>query len=209
MKSRTAAKSWFIFAFCLALVGCGSNPLARKTQQKSLANQPVVDSSSVVVIPNPYVDDLTLANKATEEAKRELIKRGYKVVSTEEEADLVAIPTVETNSAKLLPPAERKTDLFTDIGGARLDRIGTVANDLGSLGSLSFRSSAGSSGSVGSCLVIEAFRKDAWDKALIVNELQLAPAWKLRMPLPRELEPALEGGAAARSADNTQFVLPP
>jgi hypothetical protein len=35
----------------------------------------------------------------------------------------------------------------------------------------------------------------------------LPPAWKLRMPLPRELEPFVEGASFARTAD-TQFVLP-
>jgi hypothetical protein len=202
--------TWFLaLPFGVVLAGCSTNQLAHNNQQKGLPNKSVVDSSAIVVIPNPYVDDLTLANKATEEAKQELIKRGYNVVSSEEEADLVAIPTVETNVVQVvLPSGNRPTELFTDIAGAQLDRIGTVANSLGSLSSLSFRSSAGSIGSGGSCLVIEAFRKDAWDKALIVNELQLAPAWKLRMPLPRELEPALEGAASVRSADNTQFVLP-
>jgi hypothetical protein len=82
-----------------------------------------------------------------------------------------------------------------------------VANDLGSLGSLSFRSSAGSPGTRDSCLVIEAFRKDAWDKALIVNELQLQPVWKVRTPLPASLRTSTEGAATARTAD-TDFVLP-
>ena len=168
----------------------------------------MVDSSPVVVIPNPYVDDLALANKATEVAKQELIRRGYKVVSTEAEADVVAIPTVETNVVKLVAPStNRLTDIFTDNRGTQLDRFGTVANSLGSLDSRPFRFSDGSTGKGDGLFVIEAFRKGAWDEALIVNELQLQPAWKIRISLPKSLKPSIEGAAMARATD-TDFELP-
>ena len=88
------------------------------------------DSSAIVVIPNPYVDDLALANQAAEEAKQELINRGYKVVSSEPEADLVAIPTVETNSVVRLVTAVNPVDLVEtrSPGDAQVDRTGAVAN---------------------------------------------------------------------------------
>jgi hypothetical protein len=206
-------KRWFVFVFALAMVGCASNQVAQRKPQKGLVKTPVApDSSAIVVIPNPYVDNLAQANQAAEEAKQELINRGYKVVSSEAEADLVAIPTVETNTSVRLITAVRPVDLVETPapGDAQVDRTATVANSLGSLGSLSFRSSSGSSSGSGNgrpLLVIEAFRKDAWDKALIVNELQLPPVWKVQVPLPASLKPTNEGGAIAGRGD-TDFVLP-
>ena len=205
-------KRWSVFVFALTMVGCASNQVAQRKPQKGLVTAPVApDSSAIVVIPNPYVDDLALANQAAEEAKQELINRGYKVVSSEAESDLVAIPTVETNSSVRLITAVKPVDLveIPTPADAQVDRTGTVANSLGSLGTLSFRSSSGTSGSGSGrpSLVIEAFRKDAWDKALIVNELQLQPVWKVRVSLPASLKPTSEGAAIAGRGD-TDFVLP-
>jgi hypothetical protein len=192
----------------LALAGCSNIQLAQKPVPKDPAKPPAVDSAPVVVIPNPYVDDVTLANQATEETKQELIKRGYKVVASEAEAKLVVIPTVETNVMKLVTTGTaRPTDLFSNNNNALPNRSGAVANSLGSLGSLSFQHSSSSIGNGGPLLVIEAFPRDAWDKALIVNELQLQPAWKIRMPLPASLKPSIEGQQIARTTD-TDFVLP-
>lgn len=199
-------KGLHILSFSLVIAGCSSNPLTLKTQQKAPVVTPPSDVSSIAVIPNPYVDDITLANKATEEAKQELIKRGYRVVSSETEADLVGVPTVETNAIRLVTVA-KPFDLLAVDGQAEPQRSLTVANSLGSLGSSVSQSSSGTVGDGKPSLVIEAFRKEAWEKALIVNELQLQPAWKIRMPLPASLKPSLEGAQIARTAD-TDFVLP-
>jgi hypothetical protein len=208
MKSRSLMKVVCVLAFGLALVGCSNNPLAQKLKQKAPAqkqpaDQLAVNSSRVVVIPNPYVDDLTLAKKAAEEAKQELIKRGVKIVGTEAEADVVAVPTVETNVTVV--HVTKPTDVFTGPSVLQSDRTGMVANSLGSLGSQNYELS--SLGKGGDLLVIEGFQKDAWDKALIVNELQLQPVWKVRTTLPASLKPSLEGAAVARTSD-TDFVLP-
>ena len=209
MKNQPFIKKICAFAFCLVLAGCGNNRIAQKLKPKAPApnapadQQLVVDSSRVVVIPNPYVDDLTLANKSADEAKQELIERGVKIVGTEAEADVVAVPTVETN-VTVVHGTKQSTDIFTESGGLQMNRSLALSNSLGALGSGTSRSWVGNSGGQ---LVIEGFRKDAWDKALIVNELQLQPVWKVRVALPKSLKPSLEGAAAARTAD-TDFVLP-
>jgi hypothetical protein len=195
-------------ALGLTIAGCGNNQLAQKLKPKAPAEkapadqQLVVDSTRVVVIPNPYVDDLTLANKAADEAKQELTKRGVKIVGTEADADVVAVPTVETNVTVV--HVTKQPDVAMENSGLQIDRSWTLNNSLGSLGSQSFQPSVGKSGDR---LVIEGFKKDAWDKALIVNELQLQPVWKVRMALPASLKPSLEGAAVARTSD-TNFELP-
>jgi hypothetical protein len=202
MKSRPLVEYLGVLAFGLALAGCSHNQIAQKAKQKAPEDQLVVDASRVVVIPNPYVDDLTLANKAADEAKQELIKRGVKLVGTEAEADVVAVPTVETNLTVV--HVTKPADVFMENSGLQMDRSWTLNNSLGSLGSQTVRSSIGKSDDQ---LVVEGFKKEAWDKALIVNELQLQPVWKVRLALPKSLKPNLEGAAVARTSD-TDFVLP-
>jgi len=201
-------KRWFVFAIALVMIGCSGNQVAQRKTQKGLVKTAMPpDSSTIVVIPNPYVDDLASANRAAEEAKQELTNRGYKVVSTETEADLVAIPTVEPNSSVRLITGIKPVDLVSAPGDALVDRTGSVANSLGSLGTLSLGSSSATSGTGKPLLAIEAFHKDAWDKALIVNELQLQPVWTIHVSLPASLKPTSEGAAIAGRSD-TDFVLP-
>jgi hypothetical protein len=195
----------------LIMTGCSNSQLAQKNHPKAPASAPVVDNAEVIVIPNPYVDDVTLANRAAEEAKQELIKRGYKVVETEAEAKIVAVPTVETGVITVVRnQSDRPIDLFSDNNFSQIDRTQTVANTLSSLGGVSFSGTGGGSYGRGRDeLVIEAFPKDAWDHALIVNELQLQPNWKIRMALPADLKP-IEGEKIAHTAHtvDTDFQLP-
>jgi hypothetical protein len=212
MNSRSLMKGVCVLAFGLVLAGCAANnylaqkPKPKAPAQKAPADQPlVVDSTRVVVIPNPYVDDLTLANKAADEAKQELTKRGVKMVGTEAEADVVAVPTVETDVTVVNATTEKQPDVFMENAGLQMDRAWAFNNSVGSLGSKNFQPSVGKSGDQ---LVIEGFQKDAWDRALIVNELQLQPVWKVRVTLPKALKPSLEGAAVARTVSDTNFELP-
>ena len=202
------ANGWLILCLSVTLVSCSSvtGVSSRAPARESTAN-PTPDGSGIVVIPNPYVDDRTLAYAAADQAKAELTKRGYTIVSSEDQAQLVAIPTVETNFVSEAPERVTPVGASPAALAPQIDRLGITANTFDSLPSFSGRKPSGTIKPGGKVLVIEAFNKGVWDKALIVNELQLAPAWKLRMPLPRELEPAVEGAAFARTADN-QPVLP-
>jgi ABC-type glycerol-3-phosphate transport system substrate-binding protein len=210
MKNWPLTKSTCFLALGLVLAGCGNNQLAQKSKTKAPAQtepsyQLVVDSSRVVVIPNPYVDDPTLASKAADEARQELIKRGVKIVGTEAEADVVAIPTVETSVTTVTSAtATKQPDVFVAAAGLTMDRAWALNNSLGSLDSAATQFSIRKGGDQ---LVIEGFKKDAWDKALIVNELQLQPVWKVRIALPKSLKPSLEGAAVAGTSD-TNFEPP-
>lgn len=200
-------KNLFWLPLVLVVAGC-SGHVAQKTNEKApTAQQAPVDAGGIAVIPNPYDDNATLASKAAEEAKQELIKRGYTVVATEAEAKLIAVPTVETNVVTFVRHSDRPIEIFSDTHLSQMDRTNGVSNSLGSLGQVSFNGAGGSVEKGKDELVIEAFTKDAWDHALIVNELQLQPAWKIRMSLPADLKPSVEGARIAHAAD-TDFQLP-
>ena len=212
-RSDVNIKTLFLLLLALAIAGCsGQLPQKANPNQKATAKQAQtpVDATAIAVIPNPYDDDETLATKAANEAKQELTRRGYNVVDNEADAKLIAVPTVETNVGTLVRrSSDRPLEMFSDTNLSQMDRTSSVANSLGSLGQVSFEGPAGVVGKAKDELVIEAFPKDAWDHALIVNELQLQPAWKVRVPLPGDLKP-VEGekiAHAAKTAD-TDFQLP-
>jgi hypothetical protein len=207
-----SVKNLFLLLLGVAIGGCSGN-FAQKTNEKAPAKQAQtkqapVDSTAIAVIPNPYDDDQALADQAAGEAKQELLKRGYTVVASEAEAKLIAVPTVETNVVTVAKASsDRPTGMFSDAQLAQLDRPNGVANSLGSLGQVSFEGAGVSVGKGKDVLVIEVFAKDTWDHALIVNELQLQPAWKIRMPLPADLKPSVGGEKIAHAA-GTDFQLP-
>lgn len=202
------ASGWLLLYLSVTLVSCSSiTGVSSRAQPGKPEAKPTPDGSGIVVVPNPYVDDRTLAYEAADQAKAELTKRGYKIVASEDQAQLVAIPTVETNFVSATSGAATPVGASPATLAPPMDRLGMLTNQFDSLPSFSGSKTGGEVKPGGKVLVIEAFNKDAWDKALIVNELQLLPTWKLRMPLPRELEPAVEGAAFARTAD-TQSVLP-
>src|SRR5258708_363798 len=162
------------------------------------------DQSSVTVIPNPYEDDQYQANMAVEATKQVLRGRGYNVVENGATAELVAIPTLETNRVQVLRRSTSPSDMFQEF-----DRPGKLFGTYPSLPTLAAGSTtAVNSKTNGSTLVIEAFRSDDWSKALIVNMLQLPPTWKEVTPLPHgystdPLDLQRTGGT------KTQFQLPP
>src|ERR1700722_1153467 len=206
-RSEVSVKNLFCLVLGVAVVGC-SGRLAQKTNEKAPAKQAPVDATAIAGIPNPYDDDLTLANKAANEATQELLKRGYTVVASEAEAKLIAVPTVETDVVTVVKASsDGAMRMFSDAQVAQMDHPNGIANSLGSLGQVSFEGAGVSVGKGKDVLVVEAFPKDAWDHALIVNELQLQPAWKIRMPLPADLKPSVEGGRIAHAA-GTDFQLP-
>jgi hypothetical protein len=142
------------------------------------------------------------------------------VVDTEDKAQLVAIPTIETARVSVIHPSEAHVVDSDPVPGSiqQFDRQGTGFSTLQSLPSISNRSAVVTSKSSGWILVIEAFRKEEWDKALLVNELQLRPAWKFDASLPPQLQPLANQGPAPNQpvaanhqvvrASDTEFVLP-
>ena len=158
-----------------------------------------------------------MATEAAEVAKQELIKRGYSVVDTEDKAQLVAIPTVET--ARVSVTHQIDADPLPVGPVQQFDRQGILFTTSESLPSISNSSTTVSRKPLGSVLVIEAFRKDEWDKALLVNELQLQPAWKFDASLPAQLQSLAKQKSAPNQqvpanrqvarASETEFVLPP
>lgn len=220
-RSRLTGARLLTIAFgVIAVAGCSNlDRLATKSHPREL-QKVAIDNSGIVVIPNPYVDDLSVAAEAAEAAKQELIKRGYSVVDTEDKAELVAIPTIETARVSVIHPSEAHVVDSDLLPGSiqQFDRQGIGFSTSQSLPTISNPSAVAPNKSSGWRLVIEAFRKEEWDKALLVNELQLRPTWKFDASLPPQLQtlanqapkpnqPVAANHQVVRASD-TEFVLP-
>jgi hypothetical protein len=198
-----------VFCLSVTLMSCSSvTGVSSRTQPGRSEKNPAPDGSGIIVIANPYVDDSSLAHAAADEAKAELVKRGYKIVSSEDQAQLVAIPTVETNYVSVTSETVTPIGVPSAAPALQMDRPEMLVNTFDSLPSFLGPKAGGTVKAGGKVLVIEAFDKDAWEKVLMVNELQLPPTWKLRIPLPKSLEPAVEGAAFATSGTSNQIVIP-
>ena len=223
-RCRSTTERLLAIAFgVVVMAGCSNLPtVATKSHPQNGQRKAAIDRSNIVVIPNPYVDDANMATEAAEAAKQELIKRGYSVVDTEDKAQLVAIPTIETARVSVTHQVDaRQIDSNPlPVGPVQqFDRPGILFTTSESLPSISNSSTTVSRKSLGSVLVIEAFRKDEWDKALLVNELQLQPAWKFDASLPAQLQSLAKQESAPNQqvpanrqvarASETEFVLPP
>jgi len=174
-----------------------------KTVAAQTSNLPP-DKSAVMVIPNPYEDDPYQANLAVEATKEVLQERGYNVVPNATTALLVAIPTLETNRAQVIQTSPPPSDAFSEF-----DQASRLLGSSPSLPRIAIKSGPTlKTKSSEAALVIEAFRADDWNKALLVNMLQLPPVWKVVTSLPAQystnpLDLQRTGGP------NTQFQLPP
>jgi hypothetical protein len=141
---------------------------------------PAVEQSSVNVIPNPYEDDPYRANLAVEATKRVLQARGYNLVENGTTAQLIAIPTVETKRVQLVRQSASAFDVFQE-----LEQPGRPLGLSASVPMPAVKLTTTVNGKANApILVIEAFRTDDWNHALLVNMLQLPPVWKVVTALP-------------------------
>jgi hypothetical protein len=225
-RSQLTTERILTIAFgMLAMAGCSNLGTVATNSRSQNVQKAAIDHSDIVVISNPYVDDVNVATGAAEAAKQELIKQGYSVVDTEDKAQLVAIPTIETGRVSVTQVARPDDAHAIDNDSLSVGPIqqfnsqAKAFSTLQPLPSISNRSPLVAGKSAGPRLVIEAFHKDEWNKALLVNELQLRPAWKFDASLPAQLQslanqqPAPNQQVPANHqvarASETEFVLPP
>ena len=212
IKLVVTAGGWAWIGAAFLVTACSSSYPSASGKRLSPAatagvspkTNPLPDRSTVTVIPNPYEDDLYQANLAVEATKEVLQARGYNVVPNETTAGLVAIPTLETNRVKIIQTSPPPSDVFS-----QFDQPSRLLGSSPSLPNLRIKQTT----TIGTkanepTLVIEAFRSDVWNKALLVNMLQLPPVWKVVTSLPAQystnpLDLQRTGGP------NTQFELPP
>ena len=84
-------------SFGFLLVGCASAPQVKVAAEVSDAEK--AKSRSVAVVADLYMDDQAEADRVAELLRTQLTASGFKVQETENEAELVIVPTMELSKA--------------------------------------------------------------------------------------------------------------
>ncbi len=166
-----------VWSMGLLLVGCVSAPQIRVAAE--VFDPEEAKNRSVAVIADRYMDDPIEADKLAGLIRDQLTANGFKVQETENEAELVVIPTIErskpTNTnAMPIPRAWRSFDLSSGLGQANM--VGSQ-NALQNLG-FEF-GSAPSPEQLKAGLMVTAVTREAWFTALLDEKTEIPRVWRI------------------------------
>jgi hypothetical protein len=158
--------------------------------KSEVLNPPEAAKRSVAVIPDPYMDDLTLANKLVDLVGKEMSRRGFRLSPSENQAELVVIPhliasaaTSGEKPAKPANPAPRINLINPNIGEAGMMQNG---------GGFADPPPVEVQPAVASYQVelqILAVQQDVWHRALNINQLRIPQVWRISVQVPTYFTP--------------------
>ena len=161
----------------MLLGGCASAPQVKVAAQ--VFDPEEAKNRSVAVIADLYMDDPLEADKLAGLIRSELTANGYKVQETENEAELVVIPTMErskpTSTGAAPPPgAWRSFDLSYGLGQANMMESQNALQNLG----FEFES-APPPEELKAGLMVTAVTREAWFKALLEQQSEIPRVWRI------------------------------
>jgi hypothetical protein len=138
---------------------------------------------SVAVVPDPYTDDLTTANRLVDLVRKEMKKSGFRLSQSEDTAELVIIPQLASSTsgdraAKSVNPVATPNLISPNMGEAGM------MQSSGALGELPLLEDRPALPQDQIQLVIMAVQLDDWRKALIVNQLRVPQVWRISVFAP-------------------------
>jgi hypothetical protein len=178
-----------IFLWCslvattILYLGCAGTPIEVKTE---VVNPAEAGKRSVAVIPDPYMDDLTVSKKLADLVRSEMTQRGFRVSQSENTAELVIIPHLISSGsgdtlAKLINPAPRINLISPNMGEAGMMQ---KAATLGELPESENPQPAAPHDQTQ--LMILAVQEDVWRKALNINQLRIPQVWRISVYVPTD-----------------------
>jgi hypothetical protein len=161
----------------LLLAGCASTSQVKVSVEVFSPKE--AKSRSVAVVADAYMEDPVEADKVAELVRSQLTANGFKVHETENEAELIVIPTMEhskpgTAGAAPLPRSWRSFDAPFGLGrGGMMES----QNALQSLG-FDFGSTAPPE-QLKAGLMVTAVTREAWSSALLDEKAQVPRVWRI------------------------------
>jgi hypothetical protein len=162
----------------LLLGGCASAPQVKVAAE--VFDPEEAKNRSVAVIADLYMDDPVEADKLAGLIRNQLTANGFKVKETENEAELVVIPTIErskptSTGAAPLPRAWRSFDLSYGLGRANMMESQNALRNLG----FEFESAAPAPEQLKAGLMVTAVTREAWFKALLDEKTEIPRVWRI------------------------------
>jgi hypothetical protein len=193
-----------LVAIAVLYSDCAATPIAVKSE---MLNPTEAGKHSIAVLPDPYMDDLTAAQRLVDLVRMEMTRRGFRLSQTEKTAELVIIPCLTApNSGD--PPAKPLTPVpRINLIGANLGEPGMMQKTwtLGELPQLENRPPPAQERIQ---LTILAVQEKAWHEALNINQLKIPQVWRISVFLPtdfsakgKEVTAEMVGAAGPRFAE--------
>jgi hypothetical protein len=164
---------------------CAVTPIQVKSE---VINPAEAVKRSVAVLPDPYMDDLGVAERLADLVRKEMTQRGFRLSQSEATAELVIIPqlissTPEDTSAKPVNPVPRINLFSPNLGEPGMMLSGGALGDLPPLESQPVLPENQIQ------LTILAVEEDVWHKALNINQLRIPQVWRISVFVPTDFSP--------------------
>jgi hypothetical protein len=188
MKEFSTLHSLFLWGSLVATIivysSCASTPIEVKSE---VVNPAELGKRSVAVIPDPYMDDLTTAERLADLVRKKMTQSGFRLSPSESTAELVIIPHLtspvsEAVTVKTVSSVPRINLITPNIGEPGMMQN---AGGLGELPALAPRSAPVVSQDQIQ-LVIMAVQEDVWHKALNINQLRVPQVWRISVFVPTD-----------------------
>ena len=167
-----------VWSLGLLLWGCASAPQVKVAAE--VLNPEEAKNRSVAVIADLYMDDPVEAERIAGLIRNKLTANGFKVRETENEAELVVIPTMErskptSSGAAPLPRAWRSFDLSYGLGRANMMESQNALRNLG----FEFGSAPPALEQLKAGLMVTAVTREAWFKGLLDEKTEIPRVWRI------------------------------
>lgn len=166
-----------VWSFGFLLVGCASAPRVKVAAEVFDAEK--AKNRSVAVVADLYMDDQVEADKLAGLIRNQLTANGFKVQETENEAELVVVPTMEhskatSTGAAPLPRALRSFDPSYGLGRASMMESQNALRNLG----FGLESEPAPE-QLKAGLMVTAVTREAWFKALLNEKTEIPRVWRI------------------------------
>jgi hypothetical protein len=166
-----------VWSLGFLLGGCASAPKVKVAAEVFDAEK--AKNRSVAVVADLYMDDQVEADKLAGLIRNQLTANGFKVQETENEAELVVVPTMEhskTTSTGVAPlsRALRSFDLSYGLGRASMMESQNALRNLG----FGFESEPAPE-QLKAGLMVTAVTREAWFKALLNEKTEIPRVWRI------------------------------
>jgi hypothetical protein len=164
---------------CLGLLFAGCASTSQVKVAVEVTSPKEAKSRSVAVVTDAYMEDQVEADKIAGLVRSQLTASGFKVYETENEAELVVIPTMERSKpgatgAAPLPRSWRSFDLSYGLGR------GGMMESQNALQSLGFEfGSAPAPDPLRAGLMVTAVTREAWFSALLNDKTEIPRVWRI------------------------------
>ncbi len=161
---------------------CAITPIEVKSEMLDPAE---ARKHSIAVLPDPYMDDPTAAQRLVDLVRVEMIRKGFRLSQSENTAELVIIPylTAPTSGDTSVKPPHPVPAI--NLISANISEPGMMQST-GTLGELPQWENRSSLPQERVQLTILAVQEEVWHKALNINQLRIPQVWRISVFLPTD-----------------------